>query len=483
MPYISGEDREQLSLLPVCLDDYIGRDNICRVIAAYVESLDMVALGFKYAQTKGTGRPPHNPSSMLMLYLYGYMNRIRSSRRLEVETTRNVEVMWLMRKVTPDDKTICNFRKDNAEALKRAFREFSIWCNQQGLYGREVIAVDGTKIRANNSRKNIHTKKNTEMLLGDIEKKIAEYMTKLEENDAVEQADPELSTEAIQDTLKRLQARKTKLEDWRAQIEANGDHEIAEIDPDCRMMKQGGNARALDACYNVQTVVDDKNKLIVDFEVTSSSDEKEALPKMSEAAKEIMGVSEITVLADKGYYIPKDIAACEQNQTICLVASVERGAGAPDPAFDHKAFQYDKERDCYICPMGKDIPFRRIKTDGKLVGREYHNSIACNACSKHASCTKLKRGRLIFRNPYQDALDIVNARMRSTEGRHAYKRRKELVEHPFGTTKRSWAFGNFLCRGRQKVTGEQSLVFWAYNFRRVCNIFRENGDDLLMALC
>lgn len=481
MAYVSGEEREQLSLMPACLDDYIGANNICRVIAAYVDSLNMEALGFKYAQTKGTGRPPHNPSNMLMLYLYGYMNRIRSSRRLEAETTRNVEVMWVMKKVIPDDKTICNFRKDNAAALKKAFREFSLWSNRQGLYGRELIAVDGTKIRADNSRRNIHTKRNTELLLGDVDRKIDEYMGKLAENDAAEQGEPELSTEAIREILERLQARKTRLEDWRTQIEANGGYEIAEIDPDCRMMKQGGNARALDACYNVQTVVDDKHKLIVDFEVTNSSDEKDALPKMTEAAKALLGVSAITVLADKGYYEPEDIAKCEQNQTICLIASVKRGAWAPDSEFNHEAFQYDKERDCYICPMGNAIPFKRTRRAGKIVGREYHNSAACNGCPKHTNCTKDKRASAVFRNPHQDALDIVDARMRTHEGRCTYKKRKEIVEHPFGTTKRAWGFGNFLCRGRERVTGEQSLVFLAYNFRRVYNIFHKNGADLVAA--
>lgn len=176
MPYIQGESREQMTLMPLCLDDYIDSDSICRVIASYVNSLDMSALGFKYSETKETGRHPHDPASMLTLYLYGYLNRICSSRRLETETRRNVEVMWLMEKLTPDDKTICNFRKDNAAALKGVFREFSLWCSCQGLYGKELVAVDGSKIRANSSRRNIHTQKGTEKELASVEKKISEYM-------------------------------------------------------------------------------------------------------------------------------------------------------------------------------------------------------------------------------------------------------------------------------------------------------------------
>jgi transposase len=478
MPYICGESREQLTLMPMCLDDYIGEDSICRIIAAYVSRLDMAALGFKYAETKDKGRRPYNPSNMLMLYIYGYLNRIRSSRRLESETRRNVEVMWLMEKLTPDDKTICNFRKDNAVGLRKLFREFSLWCNRQGLYGKELVVVDGTKIRADNSRRNIHSKKNTEIFLANIEKKISEYIKTLDKNDTDGQDEPGLSPKAIREALKRLRERKTEYEGWRDQIAANGGSEIAMVDTDCRMMKQGGNARPLDACYNVQTAVDEKNKLIVDFEVTNCPDEKGALPKMTEKTKELMGVSEIIVLADKGYFDPGDISQCEQNGTTCYVASMISGVRAPNPEFDHEAFCYDKENDCYICPMGQTLQFKRIKAFGKLIGREYHNSAACYSCTNHAKCTKGKRARAIFRNPNQDALDTVNVRMHSDEGRRLYKKRKEIVEHSFGTTKRAWGYGNFLCRGLEKTTGEQSLVFLAYNLRRVFNIFKETGGNL-----
>ncbi len=339
--------------------------------------------------------------------------------------------------------------------------------------------MDGTKIRADNSRRKIHTKKNTEIFLTSVDKKISDYMKELAENDAAEQGESELSSAAVRDILARLRERKTELEGWRDRIEGNRNVEIAEIDPDCRMMKQGGNARPLDACYNVQTVVDEKNKLIVDFDVTNCPDEKGALPKMTEAAKEIMCVSELSVLADKGYYDPEDITECERNQTICFVSSMISGVRAPAPEFDHGAFRYDKERDCYICPIGKEIPFKRIKKSGNLIGKEYHNSTACYGCPEHAKCTKGKRARAIFRNPNQDALDTVDARMRSDEGCRIYKKRKEIIEHPFGTTKRNWGFGNYICRGKEKTTGEQSLVFLAYNLRRVFNIYSENGKNLI----
>ena len=276
MPYIQGENREQMTLTPMCLDDYIGDDNICRVIEAYVGKLNMAALGFKYAEFKDTGRPPHDPASFLMLYIYGYLNRVRSSRRLQAETKRNVEVMWLMEKVMPDDKTICNFRKDNAAPLKRAFREFSLWCNRQGLYGKELVAVDGTKIRANSSRKNIHTQKITEKELASVEKKISEYMNELEANDTVEDNETILSAAAIQELLKRLNDKKELLGHRLKQIEMNGGSEISTVDPDAHFMHQGGDGRNLDACYNVQAVADSRNKLIIDFDVSTCPDDKGA---------------------------------------------------------------------------------------------------------------------------------------------------------------------------------------------------------------
>jgi transposase len=205
MGYVSGENKYQLTLQPMCLDDYVGDDNICRVIEVFVKSLNLAALGFKYAEVKDNGRPPYDPTAMLRLYIYGYMNRVRSSRRLEAETHRNLEVMWLPDKLTPDDKTICNFRKDNAAALKKVFREFSLWRSRQGLYGKELVAVDGTKTRANSSRKNIHTRKGTEKALAGVERKISEYMSALEENDTAESDETKPSPETVREILKAFE--------------------------------------------------------------------------------------------------------------------------------------------------------------------------------------------------------------------------------------------------------------------------------------
>jgi len=465
-----------MALLPMCLDDYIEADSICRVIVAYVGGLDMAGLGFKYAETKDTGRRPFDPAIMLMLYLYGYLNRIRSSRRLHAEAKRNMEVMWLLERLTPDDKTICNFRKDNAAALKKVFREFSLWCNRQGLYGKELVAVDGSKTRANSSRRNIHTHKGTEKELASVEKKISEYMNALEENDAAEANEATLSREAIQEILKRLGEKKDTLQNWLKQIEANGGNEISTVDPDAHIMRQGGDGRSLDVCYNVQSVVDSKHKLIVDFEVSTCPDDSGALTKMTESAKDIMGVEIIAAVADKGYYNGQDIEMCEKNGTTCFVPAVDCCYNAPDTDYDTKHFKYNAEKDCYNCPEGEELPFRHFNKRHKV----YYNRKACQCCPCREKCTTNKRvGRSVVRNASQETLDAINARMLTDEGRKISRERKKIVEHPFGTTKQIWGFRQFLCRGQEKTTAEQSLTYLAYNFRRVFNIYKNNGRNMM----
>jgi transposase len=476
MPYIQGENREQMTLSPLCLDDYIEQNSICRIIAAYVSSLDMTALGFKYAQTKDTGRPPHDPSSMLMLYIYGYLNRVRSSRRLEAETRRNVEVMWLMEKLTPDDKTISNFRKDNTAALKMVVRQFSLWCNEHDLYGRELAAVDGSKFRANANRKSIHTQKGTEKKLSEVEKKISEYMNELEKNDTLEADEAKPDSVRIREILKHLVEKKDILKEWLRKIEENDGKEVSTVDPDAHLMHTNGDGRPLDACYNVQAVVDSKHKLIVDFDVSTCPDDKGALVQMTESAKEIMGVDRLNAAADKGYYDGEDIEKCEDNGTICYIPKTADTVHSPDRNYDRKNFKYDAENDCYICPEGQTLSFKRLnKRTDALPSRLYENPKACSNCPNRELCTTNKLGRKLHREPHQDALDAVNARMKTDEARDVFRERQKIAEHPFVTTKAVWGYKQFLCRGKEKTTAEASLVFLAYNLRRVSNIFKANG--------
>jgi transposase len=473
MRYMQGKDRQQVGYTLMCLDELIEDGNLCRIIEGFIQSLDMGRLGFKYGTSKERGRKAYDPSQMMGLYLYGYCNRIRSSRRLEVETHRNIEVMWLMNNLTPDDKTISNFRRENAEAIKKVFRGFSVWCNREGLYGKSVVGVDSTKVRANASRKSIHTRKGTEKQISNVEKEIERYMKALEVNEKREGSKRKVNVESIQKEIKRLKERKAKLEEWKERIEKNEGKEISAIDPDAHMMHSGGDARGLDACYNVQVVVEEKNKLIVDFEVTTCPDDSGALSMMTESAKGIMEVEGISVIADKGYYYGADIVKCEESGTKCYIPKSEKGTNMEDMEYLRENFVYDKEKDCYICPEGKELSLKETVNKGseKEVKR-YYNKKECDACEKRSKCTKNKsRGRTIDVKATQQVLERVAARMATEEGKGLFKERKKIVEHPFGTTKAVWGYKQYLVRKQTMVTCEQTLICLAYNIRRIMTIY------------
>ena len=471
MGYKAGIDKKQLLLLPPSLDDYVPEDHICRVISAFTGQVDIAALGYKYATCKDTGSPPYDPRMMLNLYIYGYLHRVRSSRRLRDEAARNVEVMWLMNGLTPDDKTVCNFRADNSKALRKTFRAFTVMCREMQLYGGELEATDSVKFRADNSRKNNHNQATVERELERIDKKISEYLAALEQGDREEAGAEEPSGEAIKAALERLRQRKVKFEGLQARVKTEG--EVSTVDPDARLMHSGGDARPLDACYNVQTVVDSKHHLIVDFDLAERSDDKGNLLNMGERAKEVLGVEEITNLADKGYYDGQDIAACEAAGITCLVAKPKPGGDAKAEGFSRERFVYDRANDCYICPCQNRMQYMRNQkhSDGKVY-RLYAHYGACRTCPKKGECTKAKHRR-ILRPLYQDTLDLVDERTRKNKA--LYRKRQEIVEHPFGTIKAVWGYKQFLCRGKVKVAAEVSLAYLAYNMRRVVNIMAEKA--------
>lgn len=475
MGYKIGIDRKQISFTPICLDDFVGKNHICRVISAFTERLDMEKLEYKYAKCKETGCPPYDPRMMLNLYIYGYLNRINSSRRLRDEARRNIEVMWLMDGLTPDDKTICNFRKDNTKALRQTFREFSEMCRELGLYGGKIVAIDGTKIRANNSRKNNHNRITVERELSSIEKRINEYINKLDEIDSLEQTESELSEEEIHSALERLRQRKKKFESIYSRLKEK--NEISTVDPDSRLMHQNGEGRTLDVCYNVQTAVDAKNSMIVDFEVSNQPDDKGNLLSVSKSSKDVLKVNHITVLADKGYYDGEDIFECEKDNISCLVARPKSGGFKKEVGFSIREFKYDKNSDTYICPDKKIFRFMRNQqhSNGKQY-RFYANFSACTKCEIREKCTKSKY-RKILRLPYQDVLNNVNKR--TSDNLSLYKKRQEIVEHPFGTIKSNWRFRQFLCRTKPKVTAEMALAYLAYNLRRLTSIFKENSAKIM----
>lgn len=478
MSYKVGVEKQQLTLIPACVDDYVPENHICRVICAFTEQLDMVKLGYKYAECKDVGCRPFDPRMMLNLYIYGYLNRVRSSRRLQAETTRNIEVMWLMDGLKPDDKTICNFRKDNAEALRETFRAFVKMFRELGLYGGELEATDGTKFRADNSRKNNHNKTTVERELSRIDKRIREYVNALDQADKEEEGETVPTADEIKAALEKLRKRKVKFQELLSCVQTEG--EVSTVDPDARLMRSGGDARPLDVCYNVQTVVDAKYHMIVDFDMSDRSDDKGNLQNMSKKAMEALETETIVNLADKGYYDGEDIVACEENGVTCLVPKPKAGGDKKAEGFTRESFVYDCENDCYRCPCQNQLRFMRTQknSDGKEY-RLYANYSACGQCPRRTECTRAKH-RQIFRLPYQDTLDIVDERTRNSKV--LYRKRQEIVEHPFGTIKVVWGYKQFLCRGKKKVTAETALAYLTYNLRRVINIFNADNKSLVTAL-
>jgi transposase len=469
MGYKTGVDKKQLALLPVCLDDYVPEDHICRVISEFTGQMDMVGLGYRYAECKTTGCRPYDPRMMLNLYIYGYLHRVRSSRRLRDEAARNVEAMWLLDGLTPDDKTISNFRKDNAQTLRETFRVFVRACRGLGLYGEELVATDSSKFRANNSLKNTHGKAVVKNELERIDRKIDEYIKTLDQADMEAEGEKEPGKAELKAALERLKERKGEYEGLQTRIEQEG--EVSTVDPDARLMRSAGDGRAIDSGYNVQTVVDGKYHLIVDFEVTGCSADSGELYRMSQRAKEALEVEGLTNLADRGYYSGQEMAACEKSGVACLVAKKKSGGEKKAEGFTLESFVYDEGNDWYVCPCGNRLPYRGNKKRNAREYRRYANYKACAHCPRRPECTKCNY-REIDRLPYQGIFDTIDERTRANKA--LYQKRKEIVEHPFGTVKAVWGYKQFLCRTIEKVTAEMSLAYLAYNMRRVVNIFKES---------
>lgn len=467
MRYIEGIDRKRKIAYPEYIDDYITDDNPVRVIDAFVDALNLEPMGFKNITPSHTGRPGFNPKDLLKLYIYGYMNRITSSRRLESEAIRNVELMWLIRRLRPDYKTIADFRKDNKDAIQSVFKQFVALCKQWDLFGMEVIAVDGSKFRASNSKKNNLNQKSLARKIKYLEEKIQEYMTQINENDRYEESIRRPDAQEIKEKIKELKFRKEQYENVLQELKEEGINEISTIDPEARLMAVNNNG--VDVCYNVQTVVDDKHCLIVDINVINNPTDHGQLSEMSIRAMDVFEVDNIKCLADKGYYNADDLKACEKENITTYVAKQVFSNATGERDFYSDKFEYDKEKNVYICPAGYELKCKRkapIKNDTKYT--EYANYEACSKCEYKDKCTTSKKGRRIKRSIDQGFLDSVDDR--TSENKELYKRRQMIVEHPYGTVKRGWGLSYFLTRGLRSVKTEVSLAFLAYNMKRVMNI-------------
>lgn len=468
MPYIKGTDRNQVTMFPESIDDYITSDNPVRVIDAYVEQVDMVAHKFTFAKCPKTGRPPYDPKVLLKLYLYGYLNRIRSSRRLEDEANRNLELIWLLEKLAPDFKTIADFRKNNKKALKELFKDFSRLCKEWGLYGKETIAVDGTKFKASNSKKNNFNEKKLKRHIKYLDEKIDRYFEELEENDELEKEDRKLSEKEIKEKIEALKKRKDRYEQMEEQLEESGESEISTTDPDSRLMSSGDGK--VDVSYNVQTAVDSKHKLIVEFEVTTQPNDLGYLSPLALQVKQFLECETLDMLADKGYYQADCLKECVENNIRPYVSKLSYPNRTGNKKYYADKFIYDKEKDVYTCPAGEELAYARTRKnkDKEITGYDYRNSKACEKCLDKPLCTKSKAGRTIFRNVNQDFLDTID--LKTKEDMDKYKQRQMIAEHPFGTIKNIWDAGYFLTRGKESVTAEVALSYLSYNVKRAMNV-------------
>ena len=481
--HVTGHYRKQSVLFPEMLDDYVDKENPVRFIDAFIDSLNLEKLGFKHSVLADTGRPSYNPSDLLKLYVYGYLNQVRSSRKLEKECHRNVEVMWLMKKLAPDFKTIADFRKDNVDCIKGVFKEFVYLCRSLDLYGAQLVAIDGTKFKAVNSRSNNLNKKTVALRLKQTEEKIAEYLKEMDRNDSADSSEDEsVNVDELKEKICKLEEEKQRYEQVQDQMKATGQSEVSLVDPDSRLMRV--DSQRLEVSYNIQTSVDAKQHLIVDYDVINNSTDHHQLFNDAEMAKKTLGVDKLEVITDKGFYVANDVKDCE-NHGITVFMPIPsfnptKSIGVPEPEFCSDKFVYDARREVYVCPGGAELELLRRSYRGKeqCWGGLYGTKL-CMSCAFRGRCTRNRRGRRIFRPEYQDTVDRLRARVGSSEGVEKLSLRREIVEHPFGTMKRAFNQGYLLLKGIRKVKGEVGFTMMAYNIRRAINIL---GVGTLMSL-
>ncbi|MGB9654189.1 MAG: IS1182 family transposase, partial [Pseudolabrys sp.] len=487
-PFKTGESREQPSLLPPRIEDYVGPDNPVRAIESYVCALDLAKLGFRHADRTADemGQPPYDPADLLKLYLYGYINQVRSSRRLEREASRNLELIWLLKNLKPGYRTIANFRKENWEALKAVNRSFVLLVRELGLVGGSVVAIDGSFFHGDASKASIFTRKRLAEQITKLDLEIEAYGKSLEDNDAVEAKDQTKNQTRgrtdgpgnggggdggnIGAKVAALMAQRSRAQADLARLEDSGETQLSLTDPDARHLVKSGQGVA---GYNVQVAVDDKHKLIIASEVVNDSSDVGQLHAMAKAAKEALDAEALQVLADEGYYSSTELKACEDDGIKAYVP-VPKGNRQIEKKgrFSLKDFSYDPAADAYRCPAGellRPMEGRWENTSGRTEIRYASSAKTCKACPLKARClSPTASRRTIGRWEHEDVLERHRARMRDAS--ELMRRRSGIVEHPFGTLKCRAGYRHFLVRGLDKVRGEWSLMALCYNFTRVLNI-------------
>src|SRR2546421_2294316 len=452
MTHIFGFERSQLLLLPETVDDYVGADNPVRFIDAFVDQLDLAAAGFIRVAPKATGRPGYAPGDMLKLYVYGYLNRVRSSRRLEAECHRNIEVIWLLRSLKPDFKTIADFRSDNRAAFKKVFRQFVILCRRLDLFGRELLAVDGTRIKAVNNKDRNFTTGSLQKFIEAADKKLEDYLKRLDAGDGSR-------VENLTEKIEALRKKRSEYAAHRSALEKNGESQVSLTDPDSRAMAAHTK---VGVGYNIQVAVDAKHKMIVEQEVTNQVLDMGLLKDTAEPARAILAVETIDVVADRGYFKIENIEACEKAGMTPYVPKPQRGSSVSKGFFRKDEFRYDAERDAFICPAGQVLSTRYESKLRELTKIDYSNRAACLVCAIKSRCTK--DYRKVSRLENEAVLDRMAARLKARP--EILDRRREMVEHPFGSIKQWMNQGAFLMKGLDNVRAEFSLTALVYNLRR-----------------
>ncbi|MDZ7788450.1 MAG: IS1182 family transposase [Halofilum sp. (in: g-proteobacteria)] len=472
--YKAGVEREQGQLLPMRVEDYVPEDNPVRALDEYVDSLDLQSLGV--TNTGGgvsAGQPPYPPESLLKLYLYGYLMRVRSSRRLAAECTRNLEVIWLVRGLQPCHKTISDFRRDNADALQGVHRDFVQLCRELDLYGRELVAIDGSFFSGDAGGKSIHTRDQLNKRLQRIEADVERYLQALDEADRAESDTPapggDDDADALRGKLERLRERQAREADRLARLEASGETQLSEVDPDARRLRK--NARVV-CGYNVQLAVDGRLRLIVDGVATRDGNDRHQLQPMAERAAEALGTSRFTLLADTGYFNPAQMQACERAGITPYVPEPRPlGASSGAGRVPRSAFTFDADADGYYCPRGAFLARRRVIT---RAGQRQINYVShradCERCPLREACLPARTPyRELYRMEHEDWLEREHRPRMEEGGREAMRQRAAMAEHPFATGKRWFGHDHFLVRGLERVNGELGLLMLAYNLRRVLN--------------
>jgi len=463
--FIEGADRTQVTLLPECLDDYIAEDNPVRVVDAYVEELDLQELGFEGAEPAATGRPAYHPAVLLKIYIYGYLNRIQSSRRLEREAQRNVELMWLTERLAPDFKTIADFRRDNGPGIRNVCRRFIVLCRDLKLFSEALVAIDGSKFKAVNSRDRNFTSGKIDKRQQQIEESIQRYLDALETADRTQPPDLEAKTERLKDKIDRLRRQMRQLDQTKEKLQTQPDGQLSLTDPDARSMTSHGKATGV-VGYNVQAAVDAKHHLIVAHEVTNVGSDRAQLSPMAQAARQAMGKTTLKAVADRGYYNALQIKACHDAGIATILPKPTTSNAKAEGRFDKADFVYIARDDEYECPAGQRAIYRFSREENGLLLRRYWSS-ACPRCPMKAQCTPSDYRR-ISRWEHEAVLEAVQRRLDKQP--QAMTIRRRTVEHVFGTLKHWMGSTHFLTRTLANVSTEMSLHVLAYNLKRVMSI-------------